>query len=786
MSFISQEKPILSSTTFSLRGELDYCSRNYSILLVIKGTLCTLNQIFMVDDVILIPPGKKVHFTGSKDSVANIIEFDNFVLLGALNNPVLYENIYDSMSMISLKDLAPSLATIIQAVNTDKITSAFFFLIEKLNRHFPSDTYSASNNNLGKHARRILDYVDSRLFKQCSLNETAAALGITPQYLSSFFKKTLSMTFKDYVNGQRARYGFPFIKYTDFSLEALAGLLGFSSEASMENTIMSISGFSCLEIRSMESVSIRPCPIPSQLVISGQDSPIDRKSTDKSVLQGEDSYDFQREFINNYSFYKPFSDKWKSILNIGSADNMSSSDFRSQVSYVQDSIHFKYARLIDLLDRATYAEVEGRIYYEFDQLFKTLDFLIELGLIPFLSMGCRYQSLIPGLNSKYLTDSADNYQLYYSNLQKILPIFLRSCINRYGRKMLSQWRFELYYDTINTSEPKQTMRQFIKSYTDFEKTIHQFLPEAAVGGPCFNTITPLNKFENLLTIAREENAVFDFISYQIYGNKGAGANDHIGKTGAIYMDRLTNFRDVTRKFYPNALTYISEFGIQYDRRTYLNDSLFLAAFISWFSTNTEDYVEGIGYCCISDLATKYQDSRGLLFGGYGILNHLGIPKPAYYAYSFMNKLGNTQINSTPGIIITRSTNLSYQAFLYHCPNLSDEAVQSLHNKELLSEDNNSFTHLEAKNLSLTLSGIEPGRYLVKEYRLNQEKGDLLKHYARISGITDLSQSDIDCLAELSRPHASISIMDIGETGILVLPVTVHPLELVFIQIDYNK
>ena len=786
MSFISQGKPVLSSIAFTLNKEFDYCSINYSVLMVIKGTLFALDQVFMADDVILIPPGKKIHFQGNADTIANILDFDNFVLLGSLNNPAIYENIYDSMTMISLKDLTPSVASIIQTIDTDKITAAFFFFIEKLNKHFPNNASLSPNINPGQRTQRILDFVDSQVFKQCSLNETAARLGITPQYLSSFFKKNLSMTFKDYINRQRVRYGLPFIKYTDFSLDALAGLLGFVSTVSMENAITSVTGFSCLEIRSLESVSIQSCPVPQDQIIEDSESNLHQTAVENQILESENRYILQRELINNYSFYKPFSNTWKAILNIGFAGNLASSGFRNQVSRIQESIHFKYGRIIDLLDQTTYSLVGDHIYYEFDRLFTSLDFMVELGLIPFLSMGCRYQSLIPGLNNKYLIDSADNYQHYYANLKKILPVFLRSCINRYGRKAMSQWHFELYYDTINNNSKYLTMRQFIGVYNDFESMIHHYLPEAAVGGPCFNSISPMNKFENLMTIAREEHSVFDFVSYQIYGNSGSTPNDHIGKTGAAYMDRVASCRDITRKFYPNSLIYISEFGIQYDIRTYLNDSLFLANFISWFLSSISDLTNGVGYCCITDLGTRYQDSKGLLFGGYGIFNHLGIPKPGYYAFAFMNKLGNIQINSTPGVIITRSTSFSYQAFLFHCPNLTDPAIKSQHNKELLSEENNTFAPLDTKNVNLTLSSMPPGRYLIKEYRLNTQNGDILKHYAKISDITDLSPSDIECMKELSRPHAGISPTNIGETGILVLPVKVHSLELVLIQIDYNK
>ncbi|PHU36232.1 hypothetical protein CSX02_13175 [Agathobacter ruminis] len=785
MSFISLEKPVQEIEIYKLDKPLSYRHQDFTILLLLDGQALIRNTYFLPEDLLLLPPGVEISIQPISQVVLAVIRLNNYLLLSSLDHFTVFSSIHDSPTNVRLKECIGSLENLIRSYRTGLVSHYYFQFIDDLMRIFPAEDHMPDQELTNSTNEQILQYIHENLLQNISLNHAAASVHLTPQYLASFFQKKYGCTFKDYVNAQKATLCLPLLQYTSFSEEALAGLLGFHSALSMNKALQKSYGKNAKQIR---NESLLPCeilPFPEENRLSNFDRYLSNAVHQAQKTESNQIANIQ-EYSTSYSTdFGQMPNSWRQILNIGRCANMENPQFRNQLISLQHEINFRYARIIDLFDEMTIHEINGQIFYVFEEIFQVLDLFLSLNLIPMIVLGNHYRHIGHGTGDNYLINSSENYQSYYKKLQRVLPVFIRTCHNRYGLREVSRWHFEVCYDFANRSSSRQTPWQFLTTYQKIEGIIHEYVPDCKVGGPGYQSILPLSEFEGILKNIQKEQIRFDFISFFVYGNKDLSPDSGIMPTGSILVDRARESTLLVRKYFRDIPLYMTEFGPFYNKRNFLNDSVFLACTLSWFMTTHLESVDALGYCLFSDISTEYADSRGLLFGGSGIFTYLGIRKPSYYVFHFLNQLGTQMVSTHPGLIMTSSSKFSYQLLLYHCPGLTLEATASRHCKELFESDEFVFEPLAPKQLNISLTQMVPGRYLVKSYRLNQHSGNLLHEFSKIRDVTDLAQTDIDCLQALSIPHAELEALQVKEDGILSLSPTIQSLEVIFIQIDYN-
>lgn len=775
MPVFFNETPIKKITIFTPEYSIKFQSQNYSIIYVVRGTVLLDDLRLAQEELLLLPPRIEKTISNGFNSIVALIELDNYSLLSSVEDISLFYDSYNSANHIFLKTLNPYVIELIRLHNTSEELFSFLKFTAQINRLFPSKSFTDSDNELPAKAIEILKYIHRNILKSITLNDTAFAVNLTPQYLSNYFQNTFLTTFKDYVNEIKSEYCIALLKYTDISEFYIAGLTGFASVNSMDKVLVQKTGMNASKLHEISfskySDDDYSYKIPERFFIKNYLHLFSEGSI-KTITSENDHNEDQQNFntIFTPNEYTVFEKKWSYILNIGSYSNFNSSNFRQQIIETCKLGSHKYIRFFNIFESVESYQVGQTRYLSLENTFKALDFILSLGTKPYICFG----------------DSNSNDKDKFQNAIDILPDFIKACCNRYGIKQMADWHFEIIYGISNKNNQRQTAWQYINSYVKIEKIIHSYAPESKVGGPAFNTIESFDIFNRILQTTCDNHINFDFISFSIFSNKSYPDFNGIYKDGSICFEKTTRSVELISKYHPNASKYICEYGIVYNNRNYLNDSLFCACFSTWFSLNSNDLIDCAGHVLLSDIATKYTNTRGLLYGGNGQLNHLGIPKPAYYAFKFLSRLGTVRLNSDVESIITAKNKYSIQALLFHCPSLTEEAANSMHNNRLLSDSNYGFEPLPDRTAFLKLKDLYPGKYLIKEYRINNNSGNILSEYSKISDVTDLSVEDIECINEIAKPSASLSHITVTENQSFQFPVHLSPLELVLILIDYNK
>ena len=99
-------------------------------------------------------------------------------------------------------------------------------------------------------ARRLIDYIDENYRQKITLTELADMEGITPTYLSHFFKKTFGVSFQQYLSMQRFEKALVLMNTRSISMVEICLNCGFSDSRYLETACRRAFGCSVAEYRS--------------------------------------------------------------------------------------------------------------------------------------------------------------------------------------------------------------------------------------------------------------------------------------------------------------------------------------------------------------------------------------------------------------------------------------------------------------------------------------------------------------------------------------------------------
>lgn len=89
----------------------------------------------------------------------------------------------------------------------------------------------SSGEAFSKQVLMCIDYIYDNIYSEIRVQDIAAHIGITPQYISRLFKKQVGVTLSDYIMTRRIQTAENMLKYTDYAPIDIANYLCFSSQS---------------------------------------------------------------------------------------------------------------------------------------------------------------------------------------------------------------------------------------------------------------------------------------------------------------------------------------------------------------------------------------------------------------------------------------------------------------------------------------------------------------------------------------------------------------------------
>ncbi len=335
---------------------------------------------------------------------------------------------------------------------------------------------------------------------------------------------------------------------------------------------------------------------------------------------------------------------WEHTVGSGHALLGLRADWQAQLRRCHDELGFRHVRFHGLLsdDLGTVTNHDGALLYSFFNADAIFDFLLSIGMKPFVELGFMPTALASGGKTVFhyrgnVTPPKD-YRLWAELIEKLT----RHWLKRYGVKEVRQWFFEVWNEPNLSALWTGTQADYFKLYRYTAEAIKRVDRKLKVGGPA----TAKNEWiEEFLAFCERRKVPVDFVTTHHYPTDALGHEGDETET-QLANSRRSILREQAQDTFRRARgqpVYYTEWNASSNPRDPRHDESYAAAFLVKTVMEADGLAEGYSFWTFSDIFEENYFPSVPFHGGFGLLNLHGIPKPAYRAYQLLHALGHEQL-----------------------------------------------------------------------------------------------------------------------------------------------
>ncbi len=658
------------------------------------------------------------------------------------------------------------------------INSEIFTLFQALRAGFldeadPEKDVKLRKNDASLRVQELEEYISDNYYRPITLQDAASYMNYTPQHMANFMRKHFRLTFNHYLARFRLNMSTSYLKYRDYPVSMISSLCGFPSTAVYLKEFQK-QYLTTPDYYRKNYLDMHPEPFEGLAAFTDTAIIRDYLETGFSILPGKTPVieTTNRQYHTfDVSSSVAISRPWMEMINLGNAENFDNPLFRQHVEMLQNTLHFRYGRVINILTLAESYTEDTNLVWQFHRVFHAIDYMRSLGLIPFLDLSNKDTNIFRENNPSFSEDPAS----FDRKSGSLVPEFLRQCSRRYDPEELAEWKFELwlrYHDSrMNTIE---TTEDYISRFRRYHDVIKYYMPDTALGGCGFNTFLPDSILIELLEGFSHSDVRPDFLSVYIFPYKKQNMVPDtfptippLEETADYFPQRLASIRGYMRDAgFGDLPLYVTEFSTHISFQNHLNDSMYQAAFLIRQLMHSRTLADGFAYWIASDFSMEFQNNSLFLFGGNGLISQQGGRKPGFFAYNFLSRLGDHLIGQGVHYTITRSSDDSYQILLYNYTHFSRHFCQAPDRYELTNFTYAIFENKAPYEFYLRLKNLPKGNYKQTRFLANQEHGCLFTRWSQMQFASDFSTDELEMLKGECIPHMEISHSYIDGTLLL--------------------
>jgi xylan 1,4-beta-xylosidase len=362
----------------------------------------------------------------------------------------------------------------------------------------------------------------------------------------------------------------------------------------------------------------------------------------------------------------------------------------------------------------------------------------------------------------------------------LLDAFVRHMQQRYGKEEVRTWFFEVWNEpNLDGFWEKADQKAYFDLFDLSSRTIKNIDPALKVGGPSTAGAAWVPEF---LAHTKASGSVVDFVTTHTYGVDG-GFLDENGKDDtklspspdAIVGD-VRNVRQQMAAAGHGAMPmYFTEWSTSYTPRDPVHDSYISAAYILSKLKATEGLVQGMSYWTYSDLFEEPGPPTAPFEGGFGLMNPQGVRKPSWFAYKYLNQLGDTELKTADkqSYVARDGRGVQVLAWDFQTPK-QDKSNRGYYTTVQPTR--------ASKPVSLDLKGFKPGAYAVNIYRTGFKENDAHTAYLEMGLPKTLTAQQLAALNAKTEDRPQSSVVRVGKSGIASVKVAMRANDVVLVKI----
>ncbi len=320
-------------------------------------------------------------------------------------------------------------------------------------------------------------------------------------------------------------------------------------------------------------------------------------------------------------------------------------DWQRQLRRCHDELGFRYVRFHGLLDDQLGTLVrhkKGRFIYSFFNADRIVDFLLSIGMRPFVELSFMPTALASGDATIFSYRGNVSPPVDFRQWAELMRRLVGHWAERYGRDEVRHWYFEVWNEPNLRAFWAGTQAQYFDLYRHTALAIKEVDGDFRVGGPATAANAWLPEFLDFCT---KNRLPADFVSTHHYPNDPlwSEAQDTESELAGGRRGILREWtREARRQAGDRPLLY-TEWNASSNPRYPRQDEPYAAAFAIKSALEAAELVEAYSFWTFTDIFEENYFPSLPFHGGFGLLNLHGIPKPTYRAFELLHRLGEERL-----------------------------------------------------------------------------------------------------------------------------------------------
>ncbi len=463
----------------------------------------------------------------------------------------------------------------------------------------------------------------------------------------------------------------------------------------------------------------------------------------------------------------PLNQFFNMTIGAGRANEGLRADWQQQLAEIKKDAGFRYIRMHGLLtdDMGVYrVDAQGREHYNFQYVDALYDYLLSIGIKPFVELGFMPQQLASGGKTVFWWRGNVTPPHSYEKWGNLIQALAQHWTDRYGAEEVSSWYFEVWNEPNLDGFWAGTQADYFKLYDYAARAIKKVNPNYKVGGPATAGAAWIPE---MIAHAHSNKVPLDFVSTHSYG-VNQGFLDEYGTTGtalskdemAVAGDVLRNRGEIAKSAMPNLELHYTEWSASYTPSDPIHDSYHEAAYILQKLKQSGDAVQSMSYWVFTDIFEEPGPRFEAFHGGFGLMNTQGIKKPAYFAYQFLNQLGDKELNNSDAQSIAATdgkgnVQLLLWDYSYTLPEKTNN--QQYYIKDLPAADKGA--------VNVQLKGLKKGKYKLRISQVGYKRNDAFTAYIGMGSPAQLTRAQVSELkAQATGKPSQEKTIRVGRDG----------------------
>ncbi|BDI32523.1 beta-xylosidase [Capsulimonas corticalis] len=458
------------------------------------------------------------------------------------------------------------------------------------------------------------------------------------------------------------------------------------------------------------------------------------------------------------------------------------SDSMEQLKVVQQELGFRYVRFHAIFHdiMGAYKEVDGKPVYDWTKIDDLYDHLLKIHVKPFVELGFTPEAMKTSNNRIFYWQGNTSHPEPHK-WAALVEAFSRHIEDRYGKKEVRSWYFEVWNEpNLDGFWEKADKDAYFALYDLTTRTLKGVDTKLKVGGPSTAGAAWVPEF---IEHAHASHVPIDFITTHTYGvdsgfldEEGHGDTKLSPSKDAIIGDIRRVRQQISESATPNLPLYFSEWSTSYSPRDPVHDSYISAPYILTKLKASQGLLQGMSYWTFSDLFEEPGPPTAPFQGGFGLMNPQGIRKPAYFAYKYLNQLGDRELKTddAQSFVTRKGKSIRVLAWDFEQPE-QDKSNHPFYTKVLPSK--------AAPLLSLDLKGVKPGDYQVRLYRTGFRANDAYTAYLELGSPKSLNAGLIQQLNLLTADQPITTVLNVDASGTARYSAPMSANDIVLIMIE---